>query len=97
VTGWLLNIGTTATWNTDSLTYLALRPADHGRLEIGAITHGPHGEPLARRLLHAVARFDRDHRTGAGPVLRAYPREGTDRPDPSHTAITKRNVLLTVT
>jgi protein-L-isoaspartate(D-aspartate) O-methyltransferase len=55
--------------------YVGLYPAGEDRtaVEFRACGHGPHGAELAERLAGHIRAWDRDHRTGPGPVLTVHP------------------------
>ena len=81
----------------DSLAYFTIRRAKDtsGRWQLGAIGHGPDGEPLATRIVEQINSWDRD-RT-ATPHLTAYPPGTTP---PAHIAgklITKPQIRLNLT
>jgi protein-L-isoaspartate(D-aspartate) O-methyltransferase len=69
-------MGTPALASGGSLAYRAqMRPVDDDRtvFEFGAYGHGPRGAELAERLAGHIRTWDRDHRTGPGPVLTVHP------------------------
>lgn len=78
---WTLPGGSPATWSTDSLAYLTMRPvgADNSRFEYGVAWHGP-DETLAEEYAQRLRVWDRDHRGGPGPVLYLYPEGSGHQP-----------------
>jgi protein-L-isoaspartate(D-aspartate) O-methyltransferase len=78
----------------DSLAYCAgMRPVDEGctAFELGAYGHGPRGAELAERLAAHIRTWDRDYRTGPGPVLSVYPADTPANELPSGYALNKRH------
>lgn len=66
--------GSPATWNTDTLAYLTMRPADdaQSRFEYGIAWHGP-SRAVAEHCAEQLQAWNRDHRDGPGPALLLYP------------------------
>ena len=96
--GWVLDKGMPATWNHDSLAYLALRRVPHipqDSYELGVIAHGPGREHLAAHLADAVGRFDREARSMGQPVVCAYRHD--DKDIPIGVTVDKPSVRLVVT
>lgn len=67
--------GSPATWAGGTLAYLTMRQADAegSWFEYGVAWHGRDGE-VAKEFARQLESWNRDHRGGPGPVLRAYPR-----------------------
>ncbi|WP_034090744.1 methyltransferase, FxLD system [Streptacidiphilus albus] len=94
--GWTVGLGDAATWDQDSIAYVALhpRPDLERTYELVAWGHGPNGRTLAEALADEVRLWDRDLRTGPEPVIRAY-RAGT--PDGNLAAgrvVNRRNTRM---
>lgn len=57
----------------DSFAHLAARRVDGGS-ELGAHGFGPHGAALAETMRDQIRVWNRDHREGPGPTIRAVPK-----------------------
>lgn len=80
-----------------SLAYYAgWRPVDEDRtaFEFGAYGHGPHGAELAEQLAGHIRAWDRDHRTGPGPVLTVHPADTPADGLPSGFVMHKRHTTI---
>jgi protein-L-isoaspartate(D-aspartate) O-methyltransferase len=80
-----------------SLAYCAgVRPVDEDRtaFEFGAYGHGPAGAELAGRLAGHIRAWDRDHRTGSGPVLTVHPAGTPADGLPSGYVLNKRHSTI---
>ncbi len=58
-----------------TFAYRAVRPVnpDRSRFEFGVYAHGPDAESLAEQYADLIRTWDRDHRSGPGPRIEAYP------------------------
>ncbi|MFD8478801.1 methyltransferase, FxLD system [Kitasatospora sp. NPDC059673] len=81
-----------------SLAHLSLKKVgeDPATYEFGAHGFGPDGERLAALITEQVRTWDRDHRTGDGPVFTAYPAGTPDDRLPDGLVIDKAHVRLTI-
>jgi protein-L-isoaspartate(D-aspartate) O-methyltransferase len=96
--------GAAVTNDTDSLAYLTTRPAEPAqagtsngrpRLELGARSHGPHGDDLTTTLLEQIKHWDKAHRDTI-PRIDAYLKPA--RPaTATATVIDKPSTVLAVT
>jgi protein-L-isoaspartate(D-aspartate) O-methyltransferase len=80
-----------------SLAYYGwMRPVDEDRtaVEFRAYGHGPHGAELAERLAGHIRAWDRDHRTGPGPVLTVHPAGTPADHLPSGYVLNKRHSTI---
>ena len=89
--------GTPALASGGSLAYYGwMRPVDEDRtaVEYRACGHGPHGAELAERLAGHIQAWDRDHRTGPGPVLTVHPAGAPAEHLPSGHVLNKRHSIF---
>jgi protein-L-isoaspartate(D-aspartate) O-methyltransferase len=89
--------GTPALISDRSIAYRAKpRPLDDERstFECGAYGHGPKGAELADRLAAQIRTWDRDYRTGPGPVLAVHPADAPDDGLPGGFVIKKRHAKV---
>ena len=79
-----------------SLAYYGGRPVDEDRtaVEYRACGHGPHGAELAERLAGHIQAWDREHRTGPGPVLTVHPASTPADDLPSGHVLNKRHSTI---
>lgn len=73
--------GSAATWSSDTLAYVTMRPVDaeQSRFEYGIAWHGP-DEGLAEDMAEQVRVWDRDHRGGRGPMLMLHAEASSEAP-----------------
>jgi len=73
--------------------YGGMRPVDEEctAVEFRAYGHGPHGAELAERLAGHIQAWERDHRTGPGPVLTVHPADTPAGDLPSGYVLNKRH------
>ncbi|QSB06450.1 methyltransferase, FxLD system [Natronoglycomyces albus] len=92
-----LRWGMSATWDRDSLAYLAMRPIDEERtqFEFGAHGHGPRGAVLAQRLVHHVRSWDRGFRHHR-PHFEVHPKDTLDGDLPPGLVVEKPHSRVTV-
>ncbi|GAB2835531.1 methyltransferase, FxLD system [Streptomyces daliensis] len=78
----------------DSLAYFTLRRLDDPQrgAELGAVGHGPNGQPLANRLVQSIRDWDTDR--DAHPTITAYPAGTPDEQLPSVTVLDKSSTRL---
>jgi protein-L-isoaspartate(D-aspartate) O-methyltransferase len=92
-----LRYGSSASWNTDSLVYLTARPAHGSRsFELGVGCHGPHAEGPATAFVEQVLRWDREHRHGPAPVIRAFPASTPDSALPAGRVLDRPHTRLVI-
>jgi protein-L-isoaspartate(D-aspartate) O-methyltransferase len=80
-----------------SLAYYGrMHPVDKDgtAVEFRAYGHGPHGAELAERLAGHIQAWDRDHRTGPGPVLTVHPADTPADHLPSGYVLNKRHSTI---
>jgi protein-L-isoaspartate(D-aspartate) O-methyltransferase len=80
-----------------SLAYYGwMRPVDEDctAVEFRAYGHGPHGAELAERLAGHIQAWDRNHRTGPGPVLTVHPAGTPADHLPSGYVLNKRHSTI---
>jgi len=94
--GWTVGLGDAATWDQDSIAYVALcpRPDRERMYEMVVWGHGPNGRPLAETLAVQVRLWDRDLRTGPEPVIRAYRASVPDEQLAAGRVIDRRNTRM---
>jgi protein-L-isoaspartate(D-aspartate) O-methyltransferase len=76
--------------------YGSMRPVDEDctAVEFQAYGHGPHGAELAERLAGRIQAWDRDHRTGPGPVLTVHPAGTLDGDLPDGHVLNRRHTTM---
>ncbi|MGH3797486.1 MAG: methyltransferase, FxLD system [Pseudonocardiaceae bacterium] len=80
----------------DSFAYLTARPAGPGTVEFGAHAFGPHAPAAADAMAEQVRRWDREQRTGPGPVFAVWPKGTSDECLPDGLIINKRYNRVTI-
>ncbi|MBV9143645.1 MAG: methyltransferase, FxLD system [Pseudonocardiales bacterium] len=98
--------GSVAVFDQDSFAYLTLRPincaedANHkgttrAGYEFGVCAHGPGSTELVGRVADQIRTWDRDHRSGTRPQIKAHP-AGTDAPLTGQFVFDKQHTRLVV-
>lgn len=99
--------GSVAMFDRDSFAYLTARarnrPEDADNMpsikqivyELGVCAHGPGGAELAGRVADQIRTWDRDHRSGTGPRIEAYPAD-TNAPLTGQFVFDKQHTRLVI-
>jgi protein-L-isoaspartate(D-aspartate) O-methyltransferase len=89
--------GSSATWNSTTLAYVTMRPADDSgtRYEYGVAWHGPDPQVAAQVIEHLRA-WDREQRGGRGPSLMLY-REGAAPAEPRGRVLDRPGPRMIIT
>jgi protein-L-isoaspartate(D-aspartate) O-methyltransferase len=92
-------LGTPALVDGESFAYRArARPVDPEEkvYEFGVYGHGPAAERVADELAEHIRAWDRDHRSGPGARIEAYPAGTADTDLPAGRVIDKHNTRVTI-
>ncbi|MFI1583001.1 methyltransferase, FxLD system [Embleya sp. NPDC020630] len=92
-------LGTPALVDGDSFAYRArARPVDPEETvyEFGVYGHGPAADTVAETLAEHIRTWDREHRSGPGARIEAYPVDTADADLPAGRVIDKRNTRVTI-
>lgn len=98
LSGW--TTAAAATWEGGTIAYMTIRQETSAEgasgFELGVRAYGPDCGRLAEQLAEQIRTWDKDHRSGATPVIRAYPAATSDdQLTPGHV-IDKRHTRLVI-
>lgn len=88
--------GTPTAVSTDSFAYHTYRLVDGDLAEHGVYAHGPDADHLADHVTDLIRVWDRDHRHGQPPRIRAYPPGTQVEAGPGARVIPKRHTTITI-